>query len=255
MTMSQMKSAPLRRCAFVWSFVILNSSFIVPAHGHPADISHLKVKIEPQRLEFRLTFNLYTLLQFHRLDIDNDGRITKQELDAGELPLRDYLARHVLITINGEDSDLGDAKQMERMWPADSAGSDVVAPDFAQRFVDFTFVKEVAAVVETVWIGFDIFKQTGDLHTVQAVFEQDGKPAEVLFSLYEPEYLWETGFSEAIKSPVAPASVTEPAAAVEKRGISTLVVVIGILAIAGTWLLLRKVRRIARGSFYIGPRE
>lgn len=235
--------------ALVWCL------FVRIAAAHPADISHLKVKVEPQRIEFRLTFNLYTLQQFHRLDSDNDGKITKQELDAGELPLRDYLAKHVLITINGEDSDLGAARQMERMWPADSAGSDVAASDFPQRFVDFTFVKDVVPVVETVWIGFNIFKETGELHVVQAVFEQDGRPAEVTFSLYEPEYLWDTGFPEPQNAPVEPAPPPESAAPVEKRGISTLVIVIGLLAIIGTWLLLRKVRRIARGSFYIGPRE
>ena len=255
MIKSRMTRGILRKCALALPFVILNSSFVIPAHGHPADISHLKVKVEPQRIEFRLTFNLYTLQQFHRLDTDSDGKITKQELDAGELPLREYLAKHVLITINGEDSDLGDARQMERMWPADSAGSDVVAPDFPQRFVDFTFVKDVVPVVETVWIGFNIFKETGELHAVQAVFEQEGAPTEVSFSLYEPEYLWDTGFSEPQKATVEAAPARESAAPVEKRGISPLVVVIGLIAIVGTWLLLRKVRRIARGSFYIGPRE
>jgi hypothetical protein len=250
-----MKRAPLWRCAFAWSFVTLNSPYIIPAHGHPADISHLKVRVEPQRIEFRLTFNLYTLQQFHRLDADNDGKITKRELDAGELPLRDYLTKHVLITINGEDSDLGAAKQMERMWPAGAAGSDVVAPDFAQRFVDFTFVKASQPVVDDVWIGFNIFKETGDQHVVQAVFEQDGTPTEVSFSFYEPEYLWDTGFSEPQKATVEAAPAGESAVPEEKRGISTLVVVIGLLAIVGTWLLLRKVRRIARGSFYVGPRK
>ena len=183
--------------ARVLPFVILHSAFVIPAPAHPADNSQARFKIEPQRIEFRLTFNLYTLQQFHRLDLDGDGRITKRELDAGEPLLTDYLRKHVLVTINDQDTDLGEPRRMNRMWPEQSAGPDVAAADYAQRFVDFTFLKSWQPLVETVWIGFDIFKETGDLHAVQAVFEQEGAPTEVSFSQQEPEYLWDTGFTEA----------------------------------------------------------
>ena len=250
-----MKSAPLWRCAFAMPFAILSMSFATPCSAHPADISHLKVKIEPQRIEFRLTFNLYTLQQFHLLDADRDDILTKTELDAGEKPLRDYITEHVLITINGEDSDLGEAKKMERMWPVESAGAGIQAPDFAQRFVDFIFIKTTQHVVDEVWLGFNIFEETGELHVVQGVFEQDGKPAEVTFDRNEPEYAWATGFPEMPGLKAEPAASTETPNAPQNRGIHPLVLVIGIAAFAATWLLLRKVKRISRGAFNIGPRE
>lgn len=253
--MFRMTNAILRGCALALPLVILHSSFLIPASGHPADISHLKVKVEPQRVEFRLTFNLLTLQQFRLLDTDEDGTITKRELDIAEKPLRDYLSGHVLITINGQDSDLGEARRMERMWPTESAGADVLAADFAQRFVDFTFVKTWQPLVEDVWIGFNIFKETGELHVVEAVFEQDDQPASVSFSQNEQEYLWDTGFSETLKSTTKPAPANEPTAPGETRGISLLVVLVALAAIVGTWMLLRKVGRIARGGFKIGPRE
>lgn len=240
-------------CALAARFAIVGMAFVGPASAHPADISHLKVKVEPRRLELRLTFNLYTLQQFHPLDKDGDGRISKPELDSAENPLRAYLGEHVLITINGEDATLGEARRMERLWPVESVGGDVAAPDYAQRFVDFSFVHSSPTVIQDVWIGFSIFKETGELHVVQAVFEQGGKPAEVSFSQSEPDYTWETGFPQAPETPlVAPPSVTE---AVEPKQHENrpLVIVVGIAALVGTCLLLGKVRRISRGAFRIGP--
>ena len=238
-------------------FVILFSLFVITTAAHPADNSQARFKVEPRRVEFRLTFNLYTLQQFHRLDTNEDGKITRQELDAAESALNDYIRGHVLVTINDKDTDLGEARRMERMWPDQSAGADVAAADYAQRFVDFTFVKIWRPVVESVWIGFDIFKETGDLHVVAAVFEQEGKPEEVSFTRQEPEYLWDTGFTaadalkEKAETPAAPPIQVRK----ESFGIHPVAVGFALLAVAGTWLLLNKVRRISRGSFPIDPRE
>lgn len=240
-------------------FVIFHSSFVIPVKGHPADNSQARIKVEPQHLEFRLTFNLYSLQQFHRLDIDGDGRITKQELDAAEPVLREYLKKHVLVTINGQDSDLGEARSMARMWPAESAGADIPVPDYGQRFVDFTFEKNVTPLVETVWLGFDIFKETGDLHVVHGAFEQDGKPEEVTFDRSEPEYLWDTGFDASRGAEHAATNAatgdTDPQTAAKSHGLNLWVVAIFAIAATATLLLLRKVKRISRGSFCIGPRE
>lgn len=248
MTNHRMTDGLLRRCALALPFAILHLSFPIPASAHPSDISHLKVKVEPRRLEFRLTFNLYTLQQFHRIDTVQDGRISKQELEAGEQPLRDYIAGHVLLTINGEDSDLGEARRMERMWPVDSAGADVLAPDYAQRFVDFTYVKTLEPVLQDVWIGFTIFNETGSLHVVQGVFEQDGRPAEVSFSQNEPEYTWSTDYPE---TPAPPKEVVPRA----ERKVSIVAVGWGIAAIAGASLFFRKARRSFSQRLQTGPSE
>ena len=85
--------------------------------------------------------------------------------------------------------------------------------------------------------------------------QQDGKPAEVTFDRNEPEYAWATGFPEMPGLKAEPAASTETPNAPQNRGIHPLVLVIGIAAFAGTWLLLRKVKRISRGAFNIGPRE
>ena len=121
--------------------------------------------------------------------------------------------------------------------------------------MDFIFIKTTQHVVDEVWLGFNIFEETGELHVVQGVFEQDGKPAEVTFDRNEPEYAWATGFPEMPGLKAEPAASTETPNAPQNRGIHPLVLVIGIAAFAATWLLLRKVKRISRGAFNIGPRE
>lgn len=237
------------------TIVILHSTFFI-CSAHPADNSQARFKVDPRRVEFRLTFNLYTLQQFHKLDVNDDGSISKKELDEAEKPLREYLLKHILVTINGDDTDLGEARRMDRMWPEQSIGSDVLAADYGQRFVDFVFTREWKATVETVWVGYDIFKETGDLHMVQAVFEQDGKPTEVSFSKNEPEYEWATDFAD---SPAAKLTDKQPVPEVDaaKKGsrVHPLVIIVGIVTVSGTLLLLGKVRRISRGGFRIPYRE
>lgn len=250
------KPPPLRRILVALSFVILHSSFAIPTAAHPADNSQARFKIEPRRVETRLTLNLYTLQQFVKLDANNDGSISKKELDEAGKPLRDYLLKHILVTINGDDTDLGEAHHMERMWPEQSIGSDVLAADYGQRFVDFVFVREWRATIESVWIGYDIFKETGDLHMVQAVFEQDGVPTEVSFSKNEPEYEWATDFADAPSAKQGNRQSPQEADSPKTGGrLHPVVITVGVVALIGTFLLLGKVRRISRGGFRIPYRE
>lgn len=249
-------AAHLRAAALFRAFVILHSSFAIPTSAHPADNSQARFKIEPRRVETRLTINLYTLQQFRKLDVNDDGSISKKELDDAEKSLREYLLKHILVTINGDDTDLGEARHMERMWPEQSLGTDVLAADYGQRFVDFVFVRDWKATIESVWIGYDIFKETGDLHAIQAVFEQDGVPTEVSFSKSEPEYEWATDFADAPASkPSAAQPAPEASASKSGGGAHPVAIALGVVALIATLLLLGKVRRISRGGFRIPYRE
>ena len=237
------------------AFVILHSSFPISSAAHPADNSQARFKIEPRRVETRLTLNLYTLQQFHKLDANDDGTISKKELDDAEQALRAYLVKHVLITIDGDDTDLGEARRMVRMWPEVSTGPDVVAADYGLRFVDFVFVREWKATIDTVWIGYDIFKETGDLHAIQGVFEQDGARTDVAFSKSEPEYEWATDFTDTKQKKDKPAATpqsVEPTTVPTRHGPHPLVIIVALVVAIGTWMLLRKVNRISRGAFRIG---
>lgn len=179
-------------------FVVLHSSLVV-CSAHPADVSQLRVKVAPQQLEFRLTLNVFCLQRMMEIDGNRDGRIARAELEHAEPAVRDFLLHNVLVTINDVDTNLGTPQPLECLWP-NSRTAEISEPDFPQRFIDFVFVKPWPSAIEDVWIGFDTFDQLGEQHTVQAVYQQDGAFHEVGFSLFEPEYLYDTGYaSQAIK--------------------------------------------------------
>lgn len=192
-----------------WIVVVILHSLLVirKAPAHPADVSQLRVKVAPQRLEFRLTLNLFCLREIVEIDRDSNGAISRKEIEISEPVIRDFLVKNVLVAINDADSDLGEPRPCECLWP-NSGEVEIGPPDFPQRFVDFVFVKPWQPVIEDVWIGFNIFELLGEQHTVQAVFEQDGGLHEVGFSLFEPEYLYDTGY---MKDAIQPAASTEPA--------------------------------------------
>lgn len=182
-----------------------------PAHAHPADISYMRVRVERQKVEFRLTFNLLTLMRFAQIDANHDRRIDQAEIHAATPTLLSYLRAHVLVSFNGMDGELGAAQKIECVWPAEGGMPSAAEPDYGARYLDITFVNDCKPLVEDFWIGFEIFGQTGALHTIEATFEQDDLRLQVPFSEAEPEYTYDTGFAtEQLFQPPAEAG---PAAA------------------------------------------
>ncbi len=181
----------------LWSFVILHSSFVIPsARAHPSDISYLRVKVERQRVEMRFTFNLLSLTRFvPGLDANQDRRIDKAELEAAAKPLNDYFNQHIEVNINEKKATLGQAGPFECVWPETDGSSSVAELDYPVRFVDITFTQAVKTVLADVWLGFDIWQQTGPLGSIEATFEQDDLRMQVPFSQGEPDYLYDTGYA------------------------------------------------------------
>lgn len=183
-----------------WSlmaFVILISSFVIPAaRAHPSDISYLRVKVERQRVEMRFTFNLLSMTRFvPGIDANQDFRIDKAELEAAAKALNDYFNQHIEVNINEKKATLGQAAPFECVWPVIDGSNSVAEADYAVRYVDITFTQTVKPLLADVWLGFDIWQQTGPLGTVEATFEQDDLRLQVPFSMSEPDYLYDTGYA------------------------------------------------------------
>lgn len=187
--------------------VLLASSLAVAgsAFAHPADISYLRVRVERQRLELRFTFNLLTLTRFVAIDANQDKRIDKAELDAAEPALRRYLGSHIQTRINDQEAVLGTPSPWVCLWPSPDSPPQAVEADYAQRHVDLVFAQEVKPFLEDVWLGFEIWEQTGPLGTIEATYEQEQMRTHVPFSPGEPDYLHDTGFiAEAPLPPIDP---------------------------------------------------
>ncbi|MCX6856761.1 MAG: hypothetical protein NTV80_17870 [Verrucomicrobia bacterium] len=179
-----------------WAFVILIPAFVIPfAHAHPSDISYLRVKVERQRVELRFTFNLLSLTRFVAIDLNQDRKIERTELDAAAAALTDYFNQHIELNINEQKTALGQARPFECVWPETDGSSSVAETDYPVRYVDITFMHEVKPVLADLWLNFDIWQQTGPLGTIEATYEQDDLRTQVPFSQGEPDYLYDTGYA------------------------------------------------------------
>ena len=181
----------------VWLFVLLISSFVIPtASAHPSDISYLRVKLARQKVEMRFTFNLLSLTRFvPGLDADGNKQITPQELEAAREPLLRYFAEKIRAEVNGQKATLGSAQPLECVWPETSGSKAVAEVDYPVRYVDITFIQEVKPVLADLWLGFEVWEQTGPLGSIEATYEQDDLRTQVPFTQSEPDYLYDTGYA------------------------------------------------------------
>lgn len=186
------------RCQWLLrTFVILAASFVIPAaRAHPSDISYLKVKTERQRVEMRFTFNLLNLTRFAPgLDANQDHQMDRAELDSARDAVLAYLGQHIQVSINEKTATLGKAAPFECVWPAVEGKHSAAEADYPVRYVDIVFTQDVKPVLADVWLGFDIWQQTGPLGSIEATYEQDDLRTQVPFTVSEPDYLYDTGYA------------------------------------------------------------
>lgn len=157
----------------------------------------MRVRPEPHKLEIRLTFNIFTLTRFVRIDTDGDAKISMAELAAAEPVLTEYLNNHLLMEVNGQKSTLGSRARFDHLWPNSEKTEPMTEAEYAARNVDVTFTQTIEdRLLEDLWLGFEIFEQTGPLQTIRGIYEQDGQTEDVPFSVEFAEYLYDTGFAE-----------------------------------------------------------
>lgn len=165
--------------------------------AHPADESGMRVRTEPHKLEVRFTFNILTLTRFVKVDADGDGRIGISELDTAQVGVAYYLNQHVPIEINQQKATLGADVEFDYLWPEARATPPMNEAEYSGRNVDVTFALPLEdRVLADVWIGFEIFEQTGPMQLIRGTFEQDDQVTAVEFKADEPEYTYDTGYAE-----------------------------------------------------------
>jgi hypothetical protein len=226
----------------IWAFVILLSSFVIPSvRAHPSDISYLRVKAERQKVEMRFTFNLLSLTRFAVIDSNQDRQIERSELDVAAKALNDYFNQHIELNINEQKTALGQAGPFECVWPVTDGSSTVAEVDYPVRYVDITFTHEVKPVLADVWLGFDLWQQTGPLGTIEATYEQDDLRTQVPFSQNEPDYLYDTGYAvEALFQ--EPVKTDNP----HQHAIGWGLMIMAFMAVAARWFLFRRLSKKSR---------
>jgi hydrogenase/urease accessory protein HupE len=151
------------------------------------------LEISKQRLELKVTYDLFTLHKITPLDDNRDHRITREELEKHLPEIQKFLAASVELEVQGLDAGLG--KPIGFTWPKDAeegvAEKDFHSPAF---LIPFRFERAIDDLPEEVTLTFRLFSKLGDRHSILGKFVYDGKESEVTFNQFEPDFSFETGY-------------------------------------------------------------
>ncbi len=195
-------------CARILFFALAALFLAVPARAHTTDTSYARVRIFDDRLEVRLTLDIFTLQRIvPDLDANHDAALSRDELRRATPAIQKFLRAHVGIEIDERAADLGAEK--DPLWPLDAPDPiPASAWHTNEALVSFGFDKALAAAPKTVTLMFDVFTTLGERHSVLGVFEYRGRTTEVVFTQVEPDYLFDVAF--AAPSDGSPASAAAP---------------------------------------------
>ncbi len=173
------------------------------ARAHNPDTSYVRINIGEERLELRFTLDVFTLQQIAALDADRDERLTPAELERAAPALVRFLRGHVRLELDGREAPLGEAASPA--WPRDG-GDMLPARDWhsAAALIAFAFHQPLPRQPREVAIFFDVFDTFGSRHTVLGAFEVAGRREEVVFTQPEPDYLFDTAYTEPGAAEAAP---------------------------------------------------
>ena len=203
------------RClaAFFLSLFLLAAT----SGAHTTDTSYARIRIFGDHLETRLTLDIFTLQRVvPDIDANRDAALSREELRRATPAIQKFLRSHVGMEVDKSASDLGEA--MDPFWPLD--GPDPIpaaAWHTNESLISFGFDKALATPAKSVALLFDVFDTLGARHSVLGVFEYHGKPTEVLFTLAEPDYEFDTVFADSPvgATPVAPPNIVPESGAPE----------------------------------------
>src|SRR4029453_8159922 len=158
--------------------------------GHNPETSYAEVKIAADKVETRLTADIFTLVKVAALDDDRDGRLSRAGLTAQPPQINRFLHEHVWLAIGTEDQPADETEDLGELtgfvWPPE-VGEVIGEADFhsANGLIHFDFLRKVDQVPADVTLTFGFFREFGDRHTVLANFKYGGRDEEITFDSYE----------------------------------------------------------------------
>jgi hypothetical protein len=176
------------------------------ASAHNPDTSYARCLIADDRVELRLTYDVFTLQMITTVDVNQDGRVTREELLQATPAIQRFLREHVHVEIESQRAELGEASPP--LW-AGETGEGLAAPDWhtAAGLITFPFRQPCSKPPRDVALSFDFFDTLTARHTVLGAFEHGPQKEEVSFTQAEPDYLFDATFV-----PVAPNATPAPEA-------------------------------------------
>jgi hypothetical protein len=177
--------------------------------AHNPDTSYARIKISADRVETRLTYDVFTLLKVVALDDNGDGQLQRSELSAHTPQIEQFLKSKIGLAVSDDDEAANLGQLTGFVWPPD-VGEAIAGVDFhsANGLIHFDFLRDIQQPSEVVAIAFGFFEEFGERHTVLGVFACRGEEYETTFTNYEYYFEYSTGF----EPPAAPPGETPRAA-------------------------------------------
>jgi hydrogenase/urease accessory protein HupE len=161
----------------------------VAMFGHNPDTSYARIEVRRDKIETRLTYDVFTLLSIVPLDDNRDGQVSKEELTRHLPKIAEFLDRRIDLAVNGDEEDLTLGRLEGFVWPPEAKEAIPEADYHSQNgLIHLRFVRDAAKRPESVRIWFDFFETFGERHTVLGSFTAQGDDLEVLFTRFEPEF-------------------------------------------------------------------
>jgi hydrogenase/urease accessory protein HupE len=172
--------------------------------GHNPDTSYARIEIRREKVETKLTYDVFTLLTIVPLDDNGDRQVSREELTKHLPEIGDFLDQRIDLVVNEHEGVATLGTLEGYVWPPE-AGDAILEADYHSQngLIHFRFVRPLNEVPQSVAIWFDFFTTFGGRHTVIGAFAVDQAEDEILFTQYEPEFTYETGWQ-----PPAPAETT-----------------------------------------------
>lgn len=160
------------------------------AFAHAPDTSYCRVSISAREVECKFSFDVATLQRITALDLNGDGKLSRAELETAYPSIVRFLREHVYLELNQREAEFAEAEPL--VWPSD-ADAGIPKSEFGQRLVNVTFRNPMLSAPEDVTLTFDFFERLGEAHTVLGAFVWNAHEDEVIFTRFEPDYLYDTG--------------------------------------------------------------
>lgn len=163
----------------------------VAVRAHAPDTSYCRIAIAPAAVDITFTYDLATLRRITPVDENHDGRITVDEVRAAAPAIESFLRRNVYLELNEREAAFG--AMAPPVWP-DDPRSAIPQSDWGQRLIAFTFRNPLLHAPDSVALTFDFFDTLGEAHTILGNFAWNGTENPVIFTRFEPDYLFDTGY-------------------------------------------------------------
>ncbi len=158
----------MKRLVFLL-FVCLSN----PLLAHQTNTSYVALTVKENQIEVLLTFDLTDLNKAFRLDRNQDGTVDREELLEAMPAMYEYFAPRFTMTIGYTPVEV---EQQEGGFTQD---------DFGNLFINFLFIKKIAAVPGELGFSIDYFEKFGEDHKVLAKIVYGEKLDQAVFTREE----------------------------------------------------------------------